>query len=227
MNEATFKQIKQGSCLVNTAHAHLIDEHALASALKDGRLRGAAIDVFEMDAFNPLNGPLRDAPNLLVTPRTAFYSEQSSKEMREMAAQEVRRCLLNTKLRNCVNKEMIGVSAGASSVSAGATASAPLSNSLSGMASLMNGLNGASAATNKLAKVLATQQQQSRSSSSPSGVSSTSSGLNPLTAASFLSSLSAPGVLSSASSSGFNPASLTPQQQQQLLAQLSCKLLGY
>jgi hypothetical protein len=57
-----------------------------------------------------LKGALKDAPNLLVTPRTAFYSETSCREMREMAAQEVRRGLLNKlpgSLRNCVNKELI------------------------------------------------------------------------------------------------------------------------
>ena len=55
-------------------------------------------------------GSLKDAPNLIVTPHTAFYSNQSSKEMREMAAQEVRRGLLNkmpNSLRNCINKHTL------------------------------------------------------------------------------------------------------------------------
>jgi C-terminal binding protein len=110
LNENTFKLIKNSCFLVNTAQAGLIDENSLAQVLKDGKLKAAAIDHFESDAFNPLNGSLKDAPNLIVTPHTAFYSDQSSKEMRELAAQEVRRGLLNkmpNSLRNCVNKEFL------------------------------------------------------------------------------------------------------------------------
>jgi len=56
MNEAAFRQMKPGGMLVNTAQAALVDEFALAAALKEGRLRAAAIDVFDPEAFNPLNG---------------------------------------------------------------------------------------------------------------------------------------------------------------------------
>lgn len=56
MNEAAFKQMRTGSFLINTAQAGLVDEFALANALKEGRLKGAAIDVFDSQAFNPLNG---------------------------------------------------------------------------------------------------------------------------------------------------------------------------
>lgn len=56
MNEAAFKQMRTGSFLINTAQAGLVDEFALANALKEGKLKGAAIDVFDSQAFNPLNG---------------------------------------------------------------------------------------------------------------------------------------------------------------------------
>lgn len=56
MNEQTFKQMKSGSFLVNTAQSALIDEMALANALKFGPLKGAALDVFQIDSFHPLNG---------------------------------------------------------------------------------------------------------------------------------------------------------------------------
>lgn len=110
LNEGAFKMMKNGVFLVNTAQASLVDEFALSNALKEGKIKGAAIDVFSNDAFNPSTGSLKDAPNLLVTPHTAFFSGQSSKEMREMAAQEVRRGLLNkmpNSLRNCINKHML------------------------------------------------------------------------------------------------------------------------
>ena len=56
MNDNAFKQMRSGSFLINTAQAGLVDEFALAAALREGRLKGAAIDHFENDAFNPLNG---------------------------------------------------------------------------------------------------------------------------------------------------------------------------
>jgi C-terminal binding protein len=58
MNEQTFKQMKSGSFLVNTAQSALIDEMALANALKFGPLKGAALDVFQIDSFHPLNGTI-------------------------------------------------------------------------------------------------------------------------------------------------------------------------
>ncbi|VUZ41010.1 unnamed protein product [Hymenolepis diminuta] len=57
-----------------------------------------------------LTGPLKDAPNLIVTPHMAYYSESSVREMREAAANEIRRAVLNrgpAGLRNCVNKEYL------------------------------------------------------------------------------------------------------------------------
>jgi C-terminal binding protein len=60
MNEQTFKQMKSGSFLVNTAQSALIDEMALANALKFGPLKGAALDVFQIDSFHPLNGTFKN-----------------------------------------------------------------------------------------------------------------------------------------------------------------------
>jgi hypothetical protein len=110
INESTIKQMRNGAFLVNTASGGLIDEAALAQALKDGRIKGAALDVHEHEPYNQFHGPLKDAPNLICTPNTAFYSDQSSQELREMAAQEVRRGLLQKmpeSLKNCVNKEYL------------------------------------------------------------------------------------------------------------------------
>lgn len=53
-------------------------------------------------------GPLKDAPNLICTPHAAYYSDASSNELREMAANEIRRAIIGRipdALRNCVNKE--------------------------------------------------------------------------------------------------------------------------
>uniref|UniRef100_A0A671Y4J0 C-terminal-binding protein 2 n=1 Tax=Sparus aurata TaxID=8175 RepID=A0A671Y4J0_SPAAU len=108
INDFTIKQMRQGAFLVNTARGGLVDEKALAQALKEGRIRGAALDVHETEPFTFAQGPLKDAPNLICTPHTAWYSEQASLEMREAAATEIRRAItgrIPDSLRNCVNKE--------------------------------------------------------------------------------------------------------------------------
>ncbi|KAK3888441.1 hypothetical protein Pcinc_007504 [Petrolisthes cinctipes] len=108
INDFTIKQMRPGAFLVNTARGALVDENALASALKEGRIRAAALDVHENEPYNPFQGPLKDAPNLICTPHAAYYSDASSNELREMAASEIRRAIIGRipeALRNCVNKE--------------------------------------------------------------------------------------------------------------------------
>ncbi|XP_043843217.1 C-terminal-binding protein 2 isoform X1 [Dromiciops gliroides] len=114
INDFTIKQMRQGAFLVNAARGGLVDEKALAQALKEGRIRGAALDVHESEPFSFAQGPLKDAPNLICTPHTAWYSEQASLEMREAAATEIRRAItgrIPDSLRNCVNKEFFVTSA--------------------------------------------------------------------------------------------------------------------
>lgn len=98
-----------GAFLVNSARGGLVDESALSAALKDGRIRAAALDVQESETQNPMSvGALKDAPNLIITPHAAWYSDASCTELREMAASEIRRAIVGRipdSLRNCVNKE--------------------------------------------------------------------------------------------------------------------------
>ncbi|KAK6185579.1 hypothetical protein SNE40_007782 [Patella caerulea] len=126
INDYTIKQMRPGAFLINTARGGLVDEHALAAALKDGRIRACALDVLENEPFNLasstcnlnlpyIEGPLKDCPNMICTPHSAFYSEQSVTELREMAAGEIRRAILGRipdNLRNCVNKEYFTQTAG-------------------------------------------------------------------------------------------------------------------
>jgi len=100
--------MRPGAFLVNTARGGLVDDEALAAALRQGRIRAAALDVHENEPFNVFQGALKDAPNLLCTPHAAFYSDASATELREMAASEIRRAIVSNipdGLRNCVNKE--------------------------------------------------------------------------------------------------------------------------
>lgn len=69
--------MKPGAVLINTARGHIVDERALADALQEGRIGGAAIDVF---ASEPLaaGSQLEGAPNLIATPHIAGVTVESN-----------------------------------------------------------------------------------------------------------------------------------------------------
>jgi len=109
INESTIKSMRQGAYLVNTAKCNLVDENALANALRDGRIKAAAIDVYEIDPFSP-ESPLKDCPNLIVTPNSSWYSDTTYHDIREAASEEIRRGLIGKmpeSLKYCVNKDML------------------------------------------------------------------------------------------------------------------------
>lgn len=70
INADSIRQMKSDACLINCARGALVDEVALAQALREGRLGGAALDVLEGEPPDPAS-PIYGAPNLLVTPHMA------------------------------------------------------------------------------------------------------------------------------------------------------------
>jgi len=89
---AEFDLLKPSVFLINTARGAVVDNAALARALKDGRIAGAGLDVMEEEPL-PMDSPLREAPNLIVTPHSGFYSRTSIRILRREAAAEVARVL--------------------------------------------------------------------------------------------------------------------------------------
>jgi len=105
INAESLSWIKPGGCyFVNVARGGLVDEVALLQAIKDGRIKGAGLDVTEHEPY-PADGPLLGLPNVVITPHSAFYSDQGFVEMREKAAMEVKRVLAGDPPRNCVNRQ--------------------------------------------------------------------------------------------------------------------------
>jgi (S)-sulfolactate dehydrogenase len=80
--------MKPDAILVNTARGGIVDEAALAAALRARRVGAAAIDVF---ADEPLaaGSPLADAPNLLLTPHIAGVTAESNARVSAMIAERV------------------------------------------------------------------------------------------------------------------------------------------
>lgn len=81
--------MRDGTVLINTARAALVDEHAVARALRSGRLGAVATDVLTDDTASPL----LDAPNVIVTPHIAGQTVQAVDRMGMAAAEECVRVL--------------------------------------------------------------------------------------------------------------------------------------
>ena len=107
-NAEAFRQMKRTAYVVNTARGPIIDEAALAAALDAGEIAGAALDVMVQEP--PAAGsPLVGRDNVIITPHTSFYSEESLVELQTKAAQEVVAVLTGQPPRNPVNPEVLQV----------------------------------------------------------------------------------------------------------------------
>ena len=73
IGEAAIAALKPGAWVINVARGELVDERALARALRDGRLGGAVLDTFREEPL-PASSPLYDLPNVILTPHTSWSS---------------------------------------------------------------------------------------------------------------------------------------------------------
>ncbi|WP_119309088.1 C-terminal binding protein [Cohaesibacter haloalkalitolerans] len=87
IDKAAISHMKDGVYVVNTARGGLIDEDALAEALKSGKVAAAALDTTEIEPL-PSDSPLRALDNCQVTPHMAWYSEDAALELKRKVAEE-------------------------------------------------------------------------------------------------------------------------------------------
>ena len=96
--------MKKTAYLVNVTRGGIIDEPALIQALKIGEIAGAGLDVCETEPV-PMDSPLWDAPNLIITPHRAGASQHRPRETFEFFCENLRRYLKGEALRNIVDKQ--------------------------------------------------------------------------------------------------------------------------
>ncbi len=100
-----FKKMKNTAILINTARGPVVDEAALVEAIKDGQIRGAALDVFEEE---PSVHPelIKMEENVVLAPHIGSASIETRLRMAKMAARNMAKGLKGTRPPNLVNEKV-------------------------------------------------------------------------------------------------------------------------
>jgi phosphoglycerate dehydrogenase-like enzyme len=104
MNADRLAKMKADACLINVSRGLLVDQAALANALREKKIGGAALDVFDQEPLPP-DSPLWDLENLLITPHTAAMTEKLWERHYRLIAENLRRYLARKPLQAIVDKQ--------------------------------------------------------------------------------------------------------------------------
>jgi D-3-phosphoglycerate dehydrogenase len=102
INAAAFAKMKPGARVLNCARGGIINENDLYDAVKSGKLAGAALDVYETEPL-PKNFPLRELPQVIMTPHLGASTEEAQENVGIEVAEAITDYLLNGAVRNAVN----------------------------------------------------------------------------------------------------------------------------
>ncbi len=102
-NAARLALMKSDACLINVGRGPLVDEPALAAALREKKIGGAALDVFPKEPL-PADSLLWDVPNLLITPHTAALTDKLWERHYALFSENLRRYLSGQPLLAVVDK---------------------------------------------------------------------------------------------------------------------------
>ena len=102
MNDRTFELMKPRSVLINTCRGPVVDEAALIRALQSGKLLGAGLDVVEEEP-TPVDNPLLDMENVLITPHLAGMAQESFAKGRAFGVQNAARVMRGERAQSVVD----------------------------------------------------------------------------------------------------------------------------
>ncbi len=106
IGRSAFEKMRMRPLIVNASRGPIVDEAALAEALKAGVVSGAGLDVVEKEPLDPEN-PLLKMENVIFSPHVAFYSEESMRELNRRAAESIADVLLGKWPRSVVNRDVM------------------------------------------------------------------------------------------------------------------------
>lgn len=99
INENAISKMKQGAYLINTARGPIVDENALANALRSGRLAGAGVDVLCTEPMTE-DCPLYGIPNCIITPHIAWAGLETRERLLEIVFDNIRAFLAGKTVNN-------------------------------------------------------------------------------------------------------------------------------
>ncbi len=106
VNAKTLAMMKPTAFLVNTSRGGMVDADALAQALRERRIAGAAIDVFEVEP-PPQTMPLFGLDNVILTPHIGWASEEAGQEIRQSILDDILRFSKGQPAKYVINKEVL------------------------------------------------------------------------------------------------------------------------
>ena len=101
-----FESMRDGAIFINVGRGAVVDEDALIAALRSGRLRGAALDVFATEPL-PADSPLWELPNVLISPHTAALSIHENARIVDLFCENLRRYLASEELLTRVDPRLL------------------------------------------------------------------------------------------------------------------------
>lgn len=101
IGEREISLMKEGARIINCARGGIIDEEALYRALKEGKLKGAALDVFEEE--KPFSSPLVELDSVVLTPHLGASTEEAQRRVAVDITSQVIDALEGREIRNAVN----------------------------------------------------------------------------------------------------------------------------
>jgi len=111
VGERLLSMMKPTAILINTSRGAVVDEKALAKALKEGWIRGAGLDVFEREFPHPDPGPfsgLLDLPNLVLTPHIGSAARETREEMALRTVENIEAMIQGRRPPDLLNPEVLG-----------------------------------------------------------------------------------------------------------------------